>query len=48
MSAFGANAFLNSQYKELNIGPNPTTERGKSLHINAHPTLAVFLLFVHD
>jgi hypothetical protein len=33
----GANAFLGSPYKVNIIGPNPVTERGKTLHINAHP-----------
>lgn len=33
----GANAFLGSEHKVNVIGPNPATERGKGLHINAHP-----------
>jgi len=39
MSAFnpGANCFLGSPLKVQTIGPNPSTERGKTVHINAHP-----------
>lgn len=33
----GANCFLTSNLVEKSLGPNPTTERGKGLHINAHP-----------
>eukprot|EP01032_Pedospumella_encystans_P007894 gene7894-9411_t len=45
MSAFnaGANAFLSSQYKENYICPNPTTERGASLQVSAHPTLPLII-----
>lgn len=39
MSGFsaGANAFLNSPYKERLFAPNPATERGAATIVNAHP-----------
>mmetsp|Transcript_25474 Transcript_25474/g.37581 ORF Transcript_25474/g.37581 Transcript_25474/m.37581 type:complete len:625 (+) Transcript_25474:69-1943(+) len=39
MSAFasGANAFLSSPFLEKTIGPNPSTVRGSTTHIYAHP-----------
>eukprot|EP00601_Ochromonadales_sp_CCMP2298_P032719 CAMPEP_0173363484 /NCGR_PEP_ID=MMETSP1144-20121109/22417_1 /TAXON_ID=483371 /ORGANISM="non described non described, Strain CCMP2298" /LENGTH=375 /DNA_ID=CAMNT_0014313451 /DNA_START=59 /DNA_END=1183 /DNA_ORIENTATION=+ len=45
MSGFnvGANAFLSSALKEKLLCPNPTTERGVGLHVNAHPTLPLII-----
>lgn len=41
----GANCFLSSDCKEKILAPNPTTERGQSLHINAHPKSDPFFFF---
>lgn len=39
MAAFnaGANCFLGNPLAEKTIGPNPTTIRGVTSHINIHP-----------
>jgi len=33
----GANCFLGSKLMEKIVAPNPSTERGRTLHINGHP-----------